>query len=69
MVQVSAVPPPPRRFHMSTAARANAAMMSGKKLSSYDLPKEVKRKIAARRYSQQEINERFKAYKDSKVVY
>ncbi|EPJ1367632.1 hypothetical protein ACTEZJ_001516 [Vibrio fluvialis] len=53
---------------MSTAAKANAAMMSGKKLSSYDLPKEVKRKIAARRYTQREINERFKAYQASKVA-
>ncbi|EOB4245195.1 hypothetical protein ACIL2N_000959 [Vibrio metschnikovii] len=52
----------------SIAAKANAAMMSGKKLSSYDLPKEVKRKLAERRYSQQEINDRFKAYQDSKVA-
>ncbi|MFS1912052.1 hypothetical protein [Vibrio sp. 10N.286.48.B7] len=52
----------------STAAKANAAMMSGKKLSSYDLPQDVKRSIAARRYSQKEINERFKAYRASKVA-
>ncbi|EOX4206098.1 hypothetical protein ACPF33_001319 [Vibrio cholerae] len=52
---------------MSTAAKANAAMMSGKKPSSYDLPLEVKRKIAARHYTQKEINERFKAYRASKV--
>ncbi|HAS6018121.1 TPA: hypothetical protein ACGUVV_004309 [Vibrio vulnificus] len=53
---------------MTTAAKANAAMMSGKKLSSYDLPLELKRKIAERRYSQKEINDRFKAYKESKVA-
>lgn len=52
---------------MSTAAKANAAMMSGKKLSSYDLPKAVKRQIAMRHYSQKEINERFKAYRASKA--
>ncbi len=51
---------------MSTAARANAAMMGGKLLSSYDLPKSVKEKILSRHYSQKEINERFKRYLSSK---
>ncbi|MEZ8060479.1 hypothetical protein [Vibrio splendidus] len=52
----------------STAAKANAAMLSGKKLASYDLPINVKQKIASRHYSQKEINERFKAYRASKVA-
>ncbi|MBY7902355.1 hypothetical protein KW459_15715 [Vibrio fluvialis] len=50
----------------SIAAKANEAMMSGKTLASYDLPESVKKKILSRRYSQKEINERFKNYLASK---
>ena len=52
----------------STAAKANAAMRSGKKLSSYDLPTDVKRRIASRRYSQEEINGKFAAYRAAKAA-
>ena len=51
---------------MNTARRANKAMMDGKKLSDYDLPDSVKRKIAARHYTADEINDRFKKYLNSK---
>ncbi|WP_158011493.1 MULTISPECIES: hypothetical protein [unclassified Salinivibrio] len=53
---------------MNLAAKANAAMRSGKKLSSYDLPTEVKRKIAARRYSQEEINSKYAEYRAAKAA-
>ncbi|EGU39419.1 hypothetical protein [Vibrio scophthalmi] len=52
----------------STAARASAAMKSGKTLSSYNLPKKVKQGIADRHYSQEEINSRFKEYRNSKAA-
>ncbi|MBY7926317.1 hypothetical protein KW451_06130 [Vibrio fluvialis] len=52
----------------SIAAKASAAMRSGKQLSSYDLPKEVKRKIMARRYTQEEINSRFAEYRAAKAA-
>lgn len=43
-------------------------MMQGKSLSSYDLPEEVKRKIASRHYSQKELNAKFKAYLADKAL-
>ncbi|WP_415720319.1 hypothetical protein [Photobacterium ganghwense] len=52
----------------SIAAKANAAMRSGKKLSSYDLPMEVKRKIAARRYTKEEINSKYAEYRAAKAA-
>ncbi|EKF9121608.1 hypothetical protein [Vibrio cholerae] len=51
---------------MSTAAKANQAMMSGKTLDSYELPKIVKKKMRSRHYSQEEINLRFSNYLSSK---
>ncbi len=52
---------------MNTARRANEAMMSGKKLSDYDLPDSVKSKISNRHYSQDEINLKYAQYLKSKT--
>ncbi|WP_160296934.1 hypothetical protein [Photobacterium halotolerans] len=52
----------------NAVARANEAMMSGKKIASYDLPKDLKLKIHKRRYSQEEINSRYAAYRSAKAA-
>ncbi len=51
---------------MNTARRANEAMMSGKKLSDYDIPDSIKKRIMARHYTQTEINERYMRYLEHK---
>lgn len=51
---------------MNTAKRANKAIMDGKNLSDYDLPDSVKKKIAARHYTADEINDKLKKYLNSK---
>ena len=50
---------------LDTIKKAALAMINKKEVSSYDLPKSIKSKIASRTYSASEIN---KAYKKSNTI-